>query len=161
MASTQTPTATTKFPQLPGFPPRPELPERTLMTANPKYYNPLDFEDVTSLKEDELEKSDPMVISKYCESLIRSRVNSPTILEKWLSKANLDYVDSNNNNLLVIAILSNNFKPIDILLKLGCPRNVKNNSHGYSADDLSGFPSCHKTVKEIFKKYTVVKNKDE
>ncbi len=132
--------------------------------ANPKYYNPQDFEDVLFIKDlndEELDKAEASAISRYCEHLIRSGVNSPYILQKYLKKANLDYVDKNNNNLLVIAILSHNFKPVDILLKLGCPRNVKNTSHNFSAEDLSSFPSCHNTIREIFKKYPVVVEEEE
>ncbi len=65
------------------------------------------YKDIT---DEELDKVDDAIIARYCEHLIRSGVNSPYILEKYLGKANLSYVDKNNNNLLVIAILSRNFR---------------------------------------------------
>ena len=150
-----------------SLPPRPEMPPRSAAfrpIVNPKYYDPEYFKDVAYIKdltEEELAKAESSAISRYCEHLIRSGVNSPYILEKYLGRADLNYVDKNNNNLLVIAILSNNLKPIDILLKLKCPRDVKNTSHGFSAEDLSSFPSCHRTIREIFKKYPVVVEDEE
>lgn len=155
------------LPPRPAMPPRPEMPPAAAAfrpVANPKYYDPEDFKDVAFIKdltEEELAKAETSAIARYCEQLIRSGVNTPYILEKYLGKADLNYVDKNNNNLLVIAILSNNFTPIDILLKLKCPRDVKNISHGFSAEDLSSFPSCHRTIRKIFEKYPLVVEDEE
>lgn len=124
--------------------------------ANTLYFVKEDFKDVeniASMTHEELENASKSDIAKYCEYLIRSAENSSFILKKFISKADLTYVNaSTGDNLLNIAILSGNFKPIDVLLEHKCPRDVANN-RGYTAEAFVALNSCHKTVKAIFKKY--------
>lgn len=131
--------------------------------VNAKYYNPRDFQDVAHIATAEnLDAIDDngnrlftlMAISRYCENLIRSGETSRQVLYKHFLKADLCYKNPlTGDNLLNIAILSNNFTAIDNLLLLKCPKNVKND-RGFSAEDFVSFDSCHKTIKFIFKKYS-------
>lgn len=126
--------------------------------ANTSHYSEKDFFDVSYIKDltnEELEKEDKKKIAKYCESLIRSAENSGFVLKKFISKADMSYTCASGDNLLNIAILSGNFKPIEILLEHKCPRDIPN-KRGYTAEGFVALTSCHKTVKSIFKKFTPV-----
>lgn len=126
--------------------------------VNTSHYSEEDFLDVSYIKDltnEALEKEDKKKIAKYCESLIRSAENSGFVLKKFISKADMSYTCASGDNLLNIAILSGNFKPIEVLLEHKCPRNVPN-TRGYTAEGFVALTSCHKTVKAIFKKFPVV-----